>query len=125
MVLMASPPGDRPDAVAGVDPLLSPPPRFDSRAAAAAAYHRIMTVAARHQEMVNLHVVASAAAADPGARARALDAAIVQVGLMEREFRRARDVLVAASPTPLPPAPAVLPQLSPRAIPGALKPRRI
>jgi hypothetical protein len=86
-------------------PTVPPPPKFDSRAAANAAYNQIMTGAARLQQLVNYHIVRSATMNDPGQRAEALDAAIRNGDRMVAEFRKARNVVAAVVPG-LPPAPA-------------------
>ncbi len=91
------------------DPIFDPlPQKFDSRAAANAAYHQIMTGAARYQQLVNLHIVRSATMSDPQQRAEALDAAIRNGERMVAEFRRARNVVAAIVPgLPPPPPPSV------------------
>ena len=83
---------------------LPPPPKFDSKAQASAAYHHIMSRAAEYQKLLNFHVVRSAATTDPARRAEALDSAI-RAGEQEMVlFRQARDVLRSVVPTlPLPP----------------------
>ncbi len=91
------------------DPFLDPvPQKFDSRAAANAAYHQIMTGAARYQQLVNFHIVRSATVSDPGLRAESLDRAIRSGEQMVAEFRKARNVVSAIVPgLPPPPAPPV------------------
>ena len=64
----------------GVDPLFELPQKFDSKAQANAAYHRIMTGAAQFQQMINFHVVNSARRPDPVERADSLDKAIPRGG---------------------------------------------
>ena len=100
------------------------PPKFDSRAAANAAYHRIMTGAEQFQQMVNFNVVRSATQSDPVRRAEALDSAIRAGERMIGEFRRARNVLAAIAPgLPLPPRPTAAPAAY--AQPGRVGPERI
>lgn len=105
---------------------VSAPPRFDSRAAANATYHRIMTGAAELQKLLNFHVVQSAMKSDPAGRAQSLDAAIRYAERMVIEFRRARDVLAAAAPSvSLPPPPAPTAGLLGHGMPSPIKPRRM
>ena len=101
-----------------------PPPKFDSRAAANAVYHRIMTGAANFQQMVNFHVVRSATQSDPVARAESLDSAIRAAERMVAEFRRARAVMGTAIPG-LPPAPRPVSAPAAFAQPGRVGPERI
>ncbi|MBF6555477.1 MAG: hypothetical protein IVW52_04795 [Acidimicrobiales bacterium] len=100
------------------------PPRFDSRAAANAEYHRIMTRAAEMQKLLNFHVVRSATHGDPAKRAQALDSAIGAGERMLAEFRRARDAAAAAHPGLVVPGPfaSAFPPPSP-APSGKVQPR--
>lgn len=106
--------------MAGTDPLIDLPEKFDSRAAANAEYHRIMQGAAAFQQMLNMHVVASATRSDPVERAASLDKAITSALRMVDQFRRARDVLMAVSPLVKPPEPTAIAQR----FAGTFKPRR-
>ena len=96
------------DAGVRTPPDQLPIPKFDSKAAANAAYNRIMTQAAHHQQLLNMNVVTSARAGDPTSRAEALDRAIRAGERMLELFREARRVVSAVSPL-VPPPPVSTP----------------